>query len=1435
MFDCQNVKFKSLMKNSLTLIFVKKVGFLLAFLVLYSVQNPASATHVMGGDLEVECISPEDSIFRLNMSIYSDCRGISLSTSQSLQLNAKQGGCPGQTVNFDYQGKRDVTPLCGDACSACEGVSGCINIGMDVYDFTAVVDLSDLMAQGCCEFTIEGIDDCCRNNAIVNASTNRYYMSHTFNPCNAADGCPSSPEFATEPIAVACEGESFIFNQGAQAGPEDSLGFELVDPLENNGQPVSWMGGYSKDEPIEYLAKGQFPRSAPMPYGFHFDEHTGDIQFTPAALGAYIFSVQVNHYRDGELISEMRRDLQIEVIDCPNNEPPVADFEFWHEVCAGQAVSADIDIADPDSLPPAPDSVWIDWNEGIPDGDFSPDSGQVYATGNFSWTPEQHHAGPNPHSFVFSAKDNACPVPGTNNQTVRVKVNPKPMAIINYDIMPCGEVKFLANLTNYPAASFSWIGEGGLSSNQSSFTHYYQEPGKYPFSLTMVSNECVNTYHDTLLVPEFISVDAGDDRFICKGDPLTVNTEVEYEEGEVSYIWNTNETSSSISHNFKEDTTLVITVSDESICTGSDTVHVTVFDEPDPGLGSHRVCHGSNFSANTGYDDELYDHEWKRPGDEEVISTSSELSLPGVTLSDSGKYVVFISDTTEASCLGVDTLELKVNPRVKAEASPSEICVGETSHLSAQGGDNFVWMDITGRDTLALSSEVSVSPQTTTQYLIRAYSTTKNVFCDDIDTVEVIVNDLPEVTAPLLPGQNNQGPLCMDHGVYFLPNGTPAGGVWSGPDVLGQGQFAGDDPGLYDLTYSYTDPQTGCLNSDESAIEVTALPIVEFNEDAIDEHFPLCTADDQINLSQFIGENTEGNAYWTGEGVINHNILDHENADLNPGFQYELTLHTENQYGCSNSKSFTYRYTETPDVVVSDHEICYDGSNVNLDNLANHRGERAVWSGPGVDVEARTFDPGQAGVNEAGHELTLTYTEVTGACSNEDRGEVVVHPLPEIEEVSIEEETSLVCETDQIYGLTAAPSGGSWSGPGVIEGPYRFSPNEAGPGQHILTYEYQNATTGCLNTATVEVEVEGQPEVSFVGREDVLCSDDPYSLETEYNVHANPDDFTWRLLEGHGLLFGSGESAQYRPVRRDGLSGGFLVEVESGPGQVCPSQADQIHVPVHPNPEARFSIEEPNGCEPHETAFFDESTLPESTETSILNWTWDFGDGEKSTNQHPVKTFEDAGTYTVSLVVESDVGCKDDFEKDVEVYPRPKADFTADPVVTSVINPLIQFENQSSSSAEQLSYTWNFGDHNVQGGGISREENPAYSYVDTGRYTISLKVENEYGCTDQKILDEFVTIETDIQVFIPTIFSPESAIQKENEQFRPVVLGALTYETRIFNRWGEEVFYSDEPDKGWDGTVDGAMVQEGAYTYVVKATDFEGQDYKFSGTLHLMR
>ena len=103
--------------------------------------------------------------------------------------------------------------------------------------------------------------------------------------------------------------------------------------------------------------------------------------------------------------------------------------------------------------------------------------------------------------------------------------------------------------------------------------------------------------------------------------------------------------------------------------------------------------------------------------------------------------------------------------------------------------------------------------------------------------------------------------------------------------------------------------------------------------------------------------------------------------------------------------------------------------------------------------------------------------------------------------------------------------------------------------------------------------------------------------------------------------------------------------------------------------------------------FLDGSTLNNGFITGYL---WTFGDGNTSTLQNPVYTYQASGTYNVTLSVTTAVGCSATMTQAVEVYPMPVAQATAPPVCDGTP---AQFTSTSTITGGSITTTyWNFGD-----------------------------------------------------------------------------------------------------------------------------------------------
>ncbi len=121
--------------------------------------------------------------------------------------------------------------------------------------------------------------------------------------------------------------------------------------------------------------------------------------------------------------------------------------------------------------------------------------------------------------------------------------------------------------------------------------------------------------------------------------------------------------------------------------------------------------------------------------------------------------------------------------------------------------------------------------------------------------------------------------------------------------------------------------------------------------------------------------------------------------------------------------------------------------------------------------------------------------------------------------------------------------------------------------------------------------------------------------------------------------------------------------------------------------------------------------------------------------------------------------------------------------------------------------------------------------LDSIRYVV--RVTGAGGCfaDDDIMVKVFKSVPT---IFVPSAFTPNA--DGKNDVLRPILVGIseLTY-FRIYNRWGQLLFTSQEPGKAWDGLFKGVLQPNGTYVYATEGKDYQGNRVFRKGTVVLIR
>ncbi len=401
-----------------------------------------------------------------------------------------------------------------------------------------------------------------------------------------------------------------------------------------------------------------------------------------------------------------------------------------------------------------------------------------------------------------------------------------------------------------------------------------------------------------------------------------------------------------------------------------------------------------------------------------------------------------------------------------------------------------------------------------------------------------------------------------------------------------------------------------------------------------------------------------------------------------------------------------------------------------------------------------------------------------------------------------------ICIGDSVV-ISATAGGGN--------APYYFTWQNLGQGSSffvspVITTDYYAFATdvnGCVS-ANGMVHIEVNPPLNLVAITPAsICQGNVATIV----ANAMGGDGNYVFYWSTGLIT-TDNSIQVSPE----VSTEYSVWVQDGCG--TPADTATVLVNVAPGPEIHVTKTPYKGCAPL-TVEFDNNT-------SVLTYTydWDFGDPTSGASnwsdlKRPTHTFEESGTYTITVDVTTNLGCTQTGSTIILVHNSPTADFIAHPWSTGLLDAHIQFTDATDYA---VAWEWNFGD-----GLTSGLQNPEHTYYVHGTFPVQLIAYSAEGCAD--------TVVKNVEIIESLLFYMPTAINVRhpgNDEFYPKGSGVdlLSYEMTVFNRWGEEVFRTNDFYERWQGRYNnnkGDYVPQGVYAWIVTLKDKWGKDHSFSG------
>ncbi|MEX0965606.1 MAG: PKD domain-containing protein [Bacteroidia bacterium] len=366
---------------------------------------------------------------------------------------------------------------------------------------------------------------------------------------------------------------------------------------------------------------------------------------------------------------------------------------------------------------------------------------------------------------------------------------------------------------------------------------------------------------------------------------------------------------------------------------------------------------------------------------------------------------------------------------------------------------------------------------------------------------------------------------------------------------------------------------------------------------------------------------------------------------------------------------------------------------------------------------------------------------------------------------------------------------------------------------------------GCTSTFTRKVTIQGPtPRFKIIG-DSSGCF--PFTV-TVVDFSTNGSVKEWKLGDGRTYQPKAGEDTLTFTY---GTPGVYCLELFAGDSvrddndsiiyctDFYPFNGCDIQVTVLPPNEAGLIADE-IVCVNFPVEFRDAS------DTSYSEYSIDYGDGNTDSNStgNFEHVYNDTGTYIINYYP-TGASCNLTVQRQVKVVDV-LAFFTIDSLKSEM--PMFTFKNESKNAN---SFVWTVDDGSAPVT-FDHMGDFFHSFQEAGEIEVCLLATNAQECVDTFCR----TILIDIDLFIPNVFTPGNN-DGYNDNFVVRIKGHTYYHLKIYNRWGEKVFESNDSEYTWNGRMknDGQELPAGGYYFLFNYSHLGGTIQKVTGTVTLIR
>ncbi len=720
--------------------------------------------------------------------------------------------------------------------------------------------------------------------------------------------------------------------------------------------------------------------------------------------------------------------------------------------------------------------------------------------------------------------------------------------------------------------------------------------------------------------------------------------------------------------------------------------------------------------TNTSVENEPLTYHWSF-GDGQT-STSRDVDHTYMT---EGTFNVVLTATNAAQCSDVYTQTIVVGGAGGADftMSKSEICLGEAIAFSATF-DNLVLTKEWDFGDGETSNVLNPTHQFLTpgQYTVTLRGSTITTPCVRVSKT-VKVNALP------VPDFNFNASGCTAEVNFTNTSTNSTSWEWDFGDFTTTSsekdpKHTYSAPGSFNVTLNAISNK-GCEKSVTKVVSTGTAPVAQFSPQASQDCAqPSLSGCAPFNLSltnlSFGGSSSISQTTWDfGDGSTSNSY--HTNHTYTSTGSFSLTLEVKNQDGCTSNLTRTVvvsNVTPVADFTVNKTTVCV-GELISFSADATTNGNFYCWdTGDGFERSGKNFNYAysQPGV------YTVKLKAKNGGCENIK----TVTNLITVKDPGANLQALKTCADPFHVNFVNTSVGFDsyvWDfGDGTTSS---SDPNPqkiyAAEGTYKASITVSNATTGC--TAKKEVDVKIQKIVADFS----ITEDKPCLGETIVLTDKSKSAVRWSWSFGDGIV-----STLQNTSKTYAAPGNYNLKLTAYDSENCP---DNLVVPVEVlDIRGGFSFQSVSHCDYLSVDFEDQSTI--GAGINITDWQWDFGDQQSGQGENIHHDYQDEGSYTVKLTLQTDQS------KECSVTRTGVINFQTPVPVIVLAKPgfcIGETVNLYNNSANAISYEWELPD-----GSTTTSFHTSAVFDQEGKYDVKLTATDASGCSRTANGDDLIVI-----------------------------------------------------------------------------------------------